>query len=268
MAPRQGTGFINWDQFVGANRGTVDRMAGELAAPVEAEGQRLSGVLDASSRAFDTGVATAYNPLRSLQYGMPGGGTAGAAWAQREKQLLDAGGTTYGGPRSLADVGGFTEGLQGADRNAQAARSLADVYGRTSALGQRYGGATGQPYTGGARLFDSALLQSSPGQQRFEASRAQYGQQGNQYRQALGESAQAGEFAAGQYAEGAKGAREVGERMKSTREYEAERARQEAERDAEYRRRNPGAGGGAIRTPRFNVPGGVFGIPNAWGGIT
>lgn len=267
MAPRQGTGFINWDQFVGANRGTVDRMAGELSAPVEAEGQRLSENLTAANRAFDTGVATAYNPLRSLQYGMPGGGTEGAAWAAREKQLLDAGSSAYGGPRSLADVGGFSEGLQAADKNSQAARNLADVYGRASALGQRYG-ASGRPYTGAARLFDSALLQSSPRQQRFEASRAQYGQQGNQYRQALGESAQAGEFAAGQYAEGAKGAREAGERMKSTREYEAERARQEAERDAEYRRRNPGAGGGAIRTPRFNVPGGIFGIPNTWGGLT
>lgn len=255
--PRQGTGFINWGNFVNANRGSINRMADELSSPLEAEGARLQGAESDYRRQFDQGVSTALNPVRNLQYGMPGGGSEGAQWAAREKQLLDVGTTAYGGPRSLADVGGFNDALGQADRTAAGARQLADVYGRAAALGQRYG-ASGAPYTGGARLFDSALLQSGPAQQRFEQGRAQFGNLGGQYRTALGESATAGADAARGYGEAAKGAREAGERMKTQRESFAEQDRKEAERDEAWRKRNPGAGAG-------RWPG--IGVPNSWGGL-
>lgn len=233
MAPRQGTGFINWGQFVNANRGTLDRMSGELGGAVEQGGRDAERRLRELTGQFDTST---YNAMRPAAQ-MPNKGTGysgipelDAALKQREDELSAFGATTYGGPMSIADVEGFGEAAGAADRTAAQSNRMADLYGRSAELGSRYATAV-RPYTGAARLFDSALLQSSPGQQRFEQGKAQYGGIGGNYRQALKDTGAAGASQARMYGDMTGAARKAAGEMGAEREFQTRQMEGWANRD-------------------------------------
>lgn len=170
MPARQGTGFINWDQFVNANRGSASRLAGELDSGVHAGG--------------DDAVKKFYESQDQF---------AGAI-----RNAEDQGATEYTGPSSYADLPVFQEGQQAADKAAKDSRQLANIWGRMGMLGEKYAATPG--YGTGQQAFDSALL-GSVGQRNFEATRSQYGGLPQRYSQGLAQSAaqgaQARERAAG-----------------------------------------------------------------------
>lgn len=170
MPPRQGTGFINWDSFVNANRASTGRLGSQLQQGVDATGGKARQSLFEAQDQMAAGV----------------------------KGAEDRGDTTYTGPASYADLPVFQEGQQAADNAARDSRRLADIYGRMGMLGERYGATPG--YGAGGRAFDSALL-GSVGQEGFEASRKQYGALPGEYAAALTASAQLGEQARGRAAE-------------------------------------------------------------------
>jgi hypothetical protein len=161
MPPRQGTGFINWNQFVNANRGTAGRLAGELDAGVQAGGQ------DASKKFYESQ----------------------AQFAGAVRDAENQGVTEYTGPSSWADLPVFQEGQQAADKAAKDSRQLANIWGRAGMLGKKYAATPG--YGTGQQAFDSALL-GSVGQGSFETTRSQYGGLPQRYADGLAQSAQLG----------------------------------------------------------------------------
>jgi hypothetical protein len=157
MPPRQGTGHINWDQFVNANRASATSLAQKLQDPIAQQGAQGQFLLDRSKGDYEWGVGN----------------------AEGEANLR---GGDYAGPRSLADIPDYATGLEAAEKAAKGSRQLADIYGRAGMLGEQFGSTAG--YGAGARTFDSALL-GSVGQGGFEATRNQYGSGGDAYRSAL-----------------------------------------------------------------------------------
>lgn len=155
--PRQGSGYINFEDFVRANRAGAQRLAGQLGAPVAEQGAEASRLLGRAQGDFD--------------------------WQTKDAELR-AGqtGVDYSGPNSLADHEDFSAGQEAAEKAQQGARRLADIYGRMGMLGETYGTTTG--YGTGARAFDAALL-GAVGQGGFEQQRQQYGGMGDTYRSAL-----------------------------------------------------------------------------------
>lgn len=165
MPPRQGTGHINWGSFVNANRGSAERLAGQLLAPVNAKGEMGERILDEAQGPFQAQI----------------------------EQGDERGVTSYQGPSSLAGMPNWAEGEEAARQASQGSRQLADIYGRQGLLASMYGATPG--YGAGSAAFDAALL-GSVGQGGFEGARKAYGGLSDAYRTALGQSATAATEAA------------------------------------------------------------------------
>lgn len=146
--PRQGTGFVNFDQYLAANRGSAQALAERLSGDVRAQGKKAQGVID-------------------------------PAMAEFERNLSTGGPNT---PSSVADIYGFQQGQEAADKAAESSMRLADIYGRMGALGEAYGATPGYNY--GMRGLDSALA-GAVGQGQFEGMRKEYGDLFKQYGDAL-----------------------------------------------------------------------------------
>lgn len=162
---RQGTGFVNWGQFVNANRGSAQRVGDELR-------QGVTASQDEANKKFFESQDQFAAQLRSAQ---------------------EAGGPSYSGPSSYADLPVFQEGQAAADKAYRDSRMLANVYGREAMLGKKYGATPG--YGPGAMAFDSALL-GSVGQGGFETTRAQSSGLPERYASGLAQSAERGSQAA------------------------------------------------------------------------
>jgi hypothetical protein len=157
MAGSRGTGFVNWDQFLNANAGAVQRTADALANPVAEAGQKANSALSTAQGAYNQAIGAntlTYNPAN-----------LGQAPNYYDFQ--------YQGPASLADNKDFQSGMGYARTAQQGANTLADTYQRQGQLQKQFG--AGSPaYDGNAARFDSALVGTGAGQ-RFEQLRKDYG---------------------------------------------------------------------------------------------
>lgn len=150
-APRQSTGFVNWSNFVNANRSGAGRVASSLQQPYQQDMQRADAGFRGGQELFgrDVGANTLeYDPNR----------------ADGE----DMRNYSYGGPSSLMDEQEFASGYGDAQHAEQGAKRLADAYGRMGLLRDFYG-AKSPTYGLGQQTFDSALL-GSVGQGGFEST--------------------------------------------------------------------------------------------------
>lgn len=154
MPPRQGTGFVNWDQFVNANRGTAERLAGDLQGGV---------------------AETGANAKKNLSLGEQ-------AIAEQIGVNDSSGATDYSGSSSLADTGYFQEGQMQADKAARDSRQLANNWGRMGMLAEKFAATPG--YGVGMQAFDASLL-GSVGQGGFEAQRKEFSGLPGQFSSAL-----------------------------------------------------------------------------------
>jgi len=155
---RQGTGFINFADFVNANRGGAERVAGALQQPYAEQVRRGTYDLKSGQEEFDRDVDAAtlrYDPNR----------------ASTDDGTLR--GYSYSGPSGLMDNQQFASGYGDARSADVGARRLADTYGRMGLLRETYG-AKSPTYTTGQQTFDSALL-GAVGQRGFESQRKDAG---------------------------------------------------------------------------------------------
>lgn len=151
-APRSGTGFVNFSEFIGANQGAIDRTRSAMLDPVN---RRLKNAatdkdygLEDLNRSIGANTLT-YDPQR------PG--------ADFER-LKDA---TYDGPNSALDNENFSVGYANALGANKDAQRQANQYGRAGALRDQFG--AGQPtYSAGNQMFDSALLGAGGGRKAYE----------------------------------------------------------------------------------------------------
>lgn len=153
-APRQSTGFVNWGDFVNANRSGAQRVAGALQQPYQQDMQRADAGLRGGQEEFARDVnanTLTYDPNRA---GSDDGTLRGYS---------------YGGPSSLMYNEQFAKGYGDAQHAEEGSRRLADTYGRMGLLRDLYGPKS-PTYGIGQQTFDSALL-GSVGQQGFESTR-------------------------------------------------------------------------------------------------
>lgn len=156
--PRQGTGFINFDDFVNANRSGAQRVASALQTPYEQDQQRADAGLRSGQEEFARDV-----DANTLRY-------------DPNRAAMDDGSLrtyTYAGPSSLMDNQQFESGYGDARHAAEGSKRLADTYGRMGLLRDFYG-AKSPTYTTGQQAFDSALL-GGVGQKGFETTRKNAG---------------------------------------------------------------------------------------------
>lgn len=151
-APRSGTGFVNFDSFVNANQGAINRTRSAMLDPVNrrlqnADKDRAYGLEDLNRNISANTVG--YDPQRS--------------WSDVER-LKDA---SYGGPNSALDNENFSIGYGNALGANKDAQRQANQYGRAGALRDQFG--AGQPtYSAGNQMFDSALLGAGGGRKAYE----------------------------------------------------------------------------------------------------
>lgn len=153
-SPRSGTGFVNFDSFLGANQGAIDRTRSAMTDPVRqrlknADTDRLMGKEDADRLAQASTLA--YDPTHS------------------EAEMLALGGATYGGPNSAMDNENFNIGYGNAFAGNNDAQRQANIYGRAGALRDQFG-TNSSTYTAGNQMFDSALLGAKGGRTAYDAN--------------------------------------------------------------------------------------------------
>lgn len=157
-ATRQGTGFINFSDFVNANRSGAERVANALQSPYTTDLQRADGGLRSAQEEFGRNMAAGTfdgNPSRQ----------------RTAAELGEA--NAYTGPEGLAGDQNYDSGLASARHAEEGAKRLAGTYGRMGLLQDFYG--TKSPtYSSGQRAFDSALL-GAVGQRGFEDTRKSAG---------------------------------------------------------------------------------------------
>jgi hypothetical protein len=158
MPPSQrGTGFINWEDFVNANRGATQRTVDTLAGGVQGAGQRAQDSLGYAQEDFERNLDA--NTLRFDP-------NSDKSWDELSRY-------TYMGPDGLAGDQNFQAGLGEARRASRDSALLANPYGRQELLRQQFG--AGKPnYTAGQQRFDSALT-GTAGRGRFEQLQKDFG---------------------------------------------------------------------------------------------
>lgn len=152
--PRQGTGHINFGDFVNANRSGALRVAGALQQPYQKDMERADAGFRAGEEEFARDVdanTLTYDPNKA----------SGDDGTLRNY--------SYAGPGSLMDNDQFAKGYGDATHAAEGAKRLSDIYGRMTLLQDFYGNKS-PTYTTGQRMFDSALL-GGVGQGGFEATK-------------------------------------------------------------------------------------------------
>src|ERR1044072_4659800 len=157
-ATRQGTGFVNFSDFVNANRSGAQRVANALQSPYTTDLQRA-----------DAGLRSAQDEFgRNMTAGTFDGNPS------RQRSAAELGeANAYTGPEALAGDQNYDSGLGSARHADDGAKRLADTYGRMGLLQDFYG--TKSPtYSSGQRAFDSALL-GAVGQKGFEDTRKSAG---------------------------------------------------------------------------------------------
>jgi hypothetical protein len=174
MAPRSGTGFINFQDFLSANSGSAQRAANQLAQGVDWSGSTAREGLQMAQEDFDRN-----RQAGTLSYN-PSGMTA--------DQMLERGGMGYSGPSSLMDTEAYQNTAGEAAKASRNANLLADEYGRQALLQDTFG--KGNPgYSGGQQRLDSALI-GAAGQGRFDQLRKDYGGLMGDYSKAISNSYQ------------------------------------------------------------------------------
>lgn len=145
MAPRRGTGFLNWDELLELNRPAADQMAQRVTGALAREGREATSALDKAKADFNTAVGAG---------GLTFDPTATEEQAGQRKER------TYTGPFSMSQQSGWDavrrEGTQAED----AARG-----GTTGLLRKSYGGR--------GNWLDAALTQAAGGPQ-LQGLQAQY----------------------------------------------------------------------------------------------
>jgi hypothetical protein len=157
-ATRQGTGHINWNSFVAANRSGAQRVAGALQQPYQQDMERADAGFRAGEEEFARDVdanTLTYDPNRA----------SGDDGTLRNY--------SYAGPGSLMANEQFAKGYEDVRHADEGARRLADTYGRMTLLRDFYGPKS-PTYTAGQQTFDSALL-GGVGQGGFESTRKSAG---------------------------------------------------------------------------------------------
>lgn len=145
-APRQSTGFINFGDFLNANRASAGALADRLSADSDNR-RRLAG------SELDNGTA---DFSRAVQAGTFDG----------RPIALGAHPAAYTGPTDIGSDPIFAKGEADAKEASEGAQRLSSLYGRMGMLGEAYG--AGNPtYGAGQQAFDSALL-GGVAQGRFE----------------------------------------------------------------------------------------------------
>lgn len=132
-----GTGWVNWDQVLGANQPGADRMANQVAGGIQQQGD--------AAKAGITGLSGEFDAAAKLGTGVNG----------------------YAGPKALSELGNYGAVQQQAGQAQQRAALTATSGGIDALVGQQYG-----PRSNSA--FDGALT-GSAGQGRFAQLRQQYG---------------------------------------------------------------------------------------------
>jgi uncharacterized phage infection (PIP) family protein YhgE len=151
MPPSQrGTGFINWDQFVNANRGATDATVAKLVGGVQGAGQRAEDSLGFAMEDFERNLGAS-----TLRFD-----------PNSEKDWEELSRYVYDGPEGVAGDQNFQYGLKEAQRATKDSAALANPYGRQEMLRQQFG--AGNPrYSAGQQRFDSAIT-GTAGRGKFE----------------------------------------------------------------------------------------------------
>lgn len=146
--PRQSTGHINWNSFVGANRGGANRTARALMAPTETDlsmgAQQHEMSMPFLNRDIEAGTVTGPDFTNFV--------TA--------DDMERYSGASYGGPNAATDNEQYAAGLGMAQRAGNESQRLADMYSRMGALKDTFG-KDNPGYSRGMQAFDSALLDST-----------------------------------------------------------------------------------------------------------
>lgn len=172
--PTQGSkGWTNLQNYVAANEGTGQRMAGDVSSKVT---QRASDASQAgqsyattASERVRQGTANVDNDILKAVREAPTTIAGDEGKKQAFNQQLNA---TYAGPQAYSDIEGFQDAgkkYKGVAQNADQARTfegrstlLDDVYGRPS-------------YTRGEKNLDSFLIGGGDGRDQMEAVAKNYG---------------------------------------------------------------------------------------------
>lgn len=185
--PAAGTGFVNLQRVLDANRGGGERMGQQLVQGVQAKGQAAQQAQQAAQGAF-----TAASAAKVLQYdpttvnagykqavadysANPTQRTPGHGYTEDPmyKAYVDSASegiargkalaaTSYEGPKSWEDAGIDVAGLTAqAQRAQEEAAALGTNSGRSALLSQQYGG----PRSSGASALDAALVGNAVGGQ-------------------------------------------------------------------------------------------------------
>ncbi len=157
---RQGSGFVNLDQYMAANKGNNfgNQVTGKVADTVgTAKGQLTQGAQD-FTKASNQGT-TRWNDVGDEFKGIvdKAGADTTADQTARAKQLE---GTAYTGPQSFYGTQAANQAVGGIDKARQQSQALQSEGGRFALLDQYFGRPT---YSTGQKTLDNALVANQPG---------------------------------------------------------------------------------------------------------
>lgn len=156
MAYQRGTGFVGLQQYLNANQEAAQRMGQGLAQQVNAEGQAVTGAIDAAGQDFNQQAEAGTPTYQAAPYGLE----TGEDTAYHDTAAANA---TYKGPTTLGNTENLAKQANAASQTANLASTDA---GRATLLAK---GAQGQ-YGLGARTLDSYLAGRGGGEALQQAT--------------------------------------------------------------------------------------------------
>jgi len=156
-ARRGGAPRVTLDQYLAANRGSVQRLGDQVTGLVTGAGDAARGAINDAQGAFNSQVSANEFTLRDdliMRLNTDAAGLAGdQAAADQFTRMRDA---TYGGPRSLEE----TEGYSAIASRLADAREVGDLASNESGLGALSDRVVEGSRTTGGRALDSQLLRA------------------------------------------------------------------------------------------------------------
>lgn len=198
-AARQGTGFVNWDSWVNANRTGAEAAAQRLMQPTQGALASATSSLEEGRQKFDDSLGAA---------GLPGYDPNAYVSDEDIARRADA---TWSGPNGLLEEQKAAAGYEGAQKANRDSERMANIYSRMGSLREAFGQG-GPAYSAGQQRLDSALLQSTSGgafKQQKQQAKSLLDRYGTEIG-AAGERAKAAREKFGQATAGYQWARSVG----------------------------------------------------------
>lgn len=159
-ANQQGSGFVNLDNYLNANKGSNfgSKFTGNVQSSVDTAKGAINQGADQFSQASNQG-ATKWSDVQPKAQGMVSG--AGDNTSQADADQFKAwSNASYQGPESFNSTAWGTRAQGAAQKAGQEAKALGTEGGRFALLEQYFGRPT---YNTGQKTLDNALVQNTPG---------------------------------------------------------------------------------------------------------